>query len=746
MIKTIIMQSCSPYLQEQVDDCRKINFIYGSNGSGKSTISSFLADPSAQRFAHSSVVWDNTGKETICVYNREFREKNFQQEIPGVFTMGSATINEIEALKKDKRDLEDKQKEYGRHEQTYLKQINEVIPNCENRFKEDAWTRILKGNEEIFREAFEGFRRSKDKFVEELKKRIKGVHNHSGNVTEKADLQERAKTLFQTNTEKCTRFTPSFDQLKDQIEKIEGDVIWNTAIVGNEDIDISGLIKELENSSWVDQGRKYMIAESKTCPFCQQETITDAFRRNIELFFDKGYEQQVERMRKLRDEYSSAVASVLESIEKAIEDEKSVNIGKIDVEVLLTKSQVVRAQMKNCVQLITDKISFPEKRITIPSIMNAICEIQKVFAEANDRIDEYNNMIAHRDDEKKRLIDDIWTTLIDEESPMITSYQKEIARLKAGAQGMKQKLEERKKTIKKLEESIVENGTKITGVGSAIVEINRSLKAYGFTGFSICPANGKKNYYCIKRDDGSLVENTLSEGEETFLSFLYFMQWTKGSIDPNHVSDKKIIVLDDPICSLDSNVLYVVSAMIKDLSRQIINNTSDVSQLFVLTHNVFFHKEASFDPRNAMGNNANFWIIRKDNDSSTIINCGQKNPITTSYELLWAELRENKKISKISVQNIMRRIIENYFGILGKGIDESLVSSFETLEEQVIARSLLNWINDGSHSIPDDIYIDSYTDAVPKYMAVFREIFLKSNHISHYNMMMKIDTEMQEAN
>ena len=63
----------------------------------------------------------------------------------------------------------------------------------------------------------------------------------------------------------------------------------------------------------------------------------------------------------------------------------------------------------------------------------------------------------------------------------------------------------------------------------------------------IQPAEGKNNYYCIKRENGSLAADTLSEGEETFLTFLYFMQWTKGSTDPEHISDKKIVVLDDPI-------------------------------------------------------------------------------------------------------------------------------------------------------------------------------------------------------
>lgn len=71
------------------------------------------------------------------------------------------------------------------------------------------------------------------------------------------------------------------------------------------------------------------------------------------------------------------------------------------------------------------------------------------------------------------------------------------------------------------------------------------------------------------------------------------------------------------------------------------------------------------------------------------------------------------------------RIIENYFGMYGNGKDDVLIERFETAEDQMIARSLLFWINDGSHSIPDDLHIDSYTDAVQKY----HEVLKKSSRI-----------------
>jgi len=323
---------------------------------------------------------------------------------------------------------------------------------------------------------------------------------------------------------------------------------------------------------------------------------------------------------------------------------------------------------------------------------------------------------------------------------LIKSYQKDISNIDKALINLKKVKDSKKSEIDLLTAEIEEKNKNVTSVQPTIDEINRSLKAYGFTNFSIQPAEGKENYYCIMRDDGTYATNTLSEGEETFLTFLYFMQRAKGSVVQAHVSEKKIIVLDDPISSLDSTILYVVGAIVKDLAKKIRMRKGDVTQLFVLTHNVFFHKEASFvDGRTKELEDVNYWIVSKNSGISTIKAYGTKNPISTSYELLWKELKDNVNLSLISIQNTMRRIIENYFGMLGSKRDDYLIEQFDNTEDKMIARSLLCWINDGSHSIPDDLFIDSYTDAVPRYKNVFRGIFEKSGHLAHYNMMMGIN-------
>ena len=86
--------------------------------------------------------------------------------------------------------------------------------------------------------------------------------------------------------------------------------------------------------------------------------------------------------------------------------------------------------------------------------------------------------------------------------------------------------------------------------------------------FKIVPATDE-GFYQINREDGTIAETTLSEGEITFITFLYFLQLAKGGVSEETVNEERILVIDDPISSLDSSVLFIVSTLIKDLIKSL---------------------------------------------------------------------------------------------------------------------------------------------------------------------------------
>ena len=110
------------------------------------------------------------------------------------------------------------------------------------------------------------------------------------------------------------------------------------------------------------------------------------------------------------------------------------------------------------------------------------------------------------------------------------------------------------------------------------------------------------------------------------------------------------------------------------------------------------------------------------------------NPIKTAYELLWNEVRDQGR-DNLSIQNTLRRILENYFKILGGVNPDDIYVHFEGKEKQ-ICKSLFSWVNDGSHSAHDSLYISIDDSVVESYMDVFEQIFDKTGHVAHYKMMM----------
>lgn len=109
------------------------------------------------------------------------------------------------------------------------------------------------------------------------------------------------------------------------------------------------------------------------------------------------------------------------------------------------------------------------------------------------------------------------------------------------------------------------------------------------------------------------------------------------------------------------------------------------------------------------------------------------NPISTSYELLWSQVREPDR-SNLAIQNILRRILESYFRILG-GVDPDKICAMFEGEEKLVCKSLFSWVNDGSHSAYDDLYLSIDDSMVETYLEVFKAIFEKSGHLAHYRMM-----------
>ncbi len=721
------------------ENLNSINFIYGANGSGKTTTSSFLKNLAENgiedKFDNSKIEWHNSESLKIEVYNKQFKEEQFRNsQVKGIFTLGKKTNENLEKIESKKESI-NKENEKKRKNEESLQKLTLEKKKKEEDFTNSCWEKLYKKNEENFKETLEGFKR-KEKFKEKILKEFENDKHNKIEIVRLEELKEKIGIVFSENQTELV----SLECNLTDFDSIENHSIWEQKVVGSDDVAIADLIKKLSNEDWVAWGREY-IKENSICPFCQKETITEEFKKQLESYFDTNYQESTETIKKMKEDYTNKTAEVLERLDEIVETEQKNQQTKLNTEIFKRIIETLKSKINGNQQKMHDKSKEMSRSFELESTKNEIKEIRDLIDTANQQIANHSEIIKDTKNQKKNCVEQTWKFLVNEFKSDIQEYNKKYCGLEKGINNLDKEISENQEKIKKLENEIRELEKNMVSIKPIVNEINTLLKGYGFTNFGLACTEDEKSYR-IQREDGQLVGETLSEGEVTFITFLYYYHLTKGSLKENDISKNKVLVIDDPISSLDSNILFIVSVLVKDLIKKTMEEKTNIKQVIILTHNTYFYKEITlleYDLKRYQGKYS-FWIIKKDNNISKIKNY-KENPIKSSYELLWQEVKQAKEnnISCVSLQNVMRRIIEYYFRILG-GFEHNhnLSECFEDIREQQVCNSFISWFNDGSHGISDDLFAQSQDISIETYLKVFENIFKITGHEAHYKMMMGI--------
>jgi wobble nucleotide-excising tRNase len=327
MIESITIKNVATFDNTgiQINGLKKINFIYGANASGKTIISNFLHNSNNEIYINNgcSVKWKNEQQLKNLVYNKDFREKNFEGKIAGVFTLGEATTEQINEIEKKQQQLKLFKDDELQKKKTIENQTAEK-ETLENNFSEDCWIKIYKKHEKIFKEAFIGAL-SKERFKIRL---LQEFSKNTAPLVSYEELTEKAKTIFGEQPVEITLISIiSFDR----IIEIESNPIWQKIIIGKADVDISKLINKLNINDWVNQGRNY-LQESDICPFCQQRTITKDFKNQLESFFDETYLNDLKLLKELKYEYDSLLQNIINELNIIESNQKNFRNTQLDVD------------------------------------------------------------------------------------------------------------------------------------------------------------------------------------------------------------------------------------------------------------------------------------------------------------------------------------------------------------------------------------------------------------------------------
>lgn len=724
MISKINLLDVASYPKKEVTSISplKINYFYGCNGSGKSTIANYLNNINDNNYNSCSLEWYQNNPMEILVYSKEFVKENFStsSEIKGIFTLGKESTDTLKFIEKGQETISNLNKNIL-STNNKIDEYKTSLSNLISEFQDLFWNAKLSYAPD-FGKAMQGFLGRKSDFFN----KCLIEYTDKKETTESRDsILTRYKRVFETDIKEYPLLktldipTISLNEVCDLLDKV---------IAGKDDLPIGELITKLSNSDWVKRGIDYFAESDKRCPFCQR-TMSDDLIEEITSYFDITYQNNCNEIKLFKIKYTNFFNDIILKLKSLSTDDYPI----ADFTNYFTIIKIIEENYMHNIEILDSKINMPSTKISIISLHEHFESLNNEIKSINTEINNNNSVYSNLDIEKKSIVASVWQIIISEISPSINVYLKQKSDLDKAILNLRSTLESNIENRNTLASEIQSREASITSVEHTVVEINKILNAFGFTSFKL-KSTEKKGTYRIERPNGEDAISTLSEGEYRFITFLYFYHLLKGSFNSSGLSSEKVVVIDDPISSLDSNTLFIISTLSKDIINRCLEDEDGLKQVFILTHNTYFYKEVTYKgSRNtASPNKEAYWIIQKAKNISSIRRF-ETNPILTTYESLWRMLDDTNNFSDDSILlNAMRRILEYYFNVLCGYDYEKCISDFDG-EEKLVCKTLLSYINDGSHFISDD-FILCYDD-IEKYLKVFKKIFDNLGHINHYKAM-----------
>jgi wobble nucleotide-excising tRNase len=387
---------------------KKLNFIFGSNGSGKTTISRIVEGSGT--FPDCQIIWASGSPLETRVYNKDFVEKHFDAEssIKGIYTFGE-NVEVAEKIKVLTGEADEIKKTLFNLQKTLLGEEGKVGKRKERealaaQLVEDVWKEKKKFDD--LDAAFTGLNNNKKNFCERY---LSEAATNMAAIKDIAELREHAATVFSGTLTKAT-ILPKPDFSK--IQMLESDPILHKKIIGKADVDIAALIVKLGNSDWVQQGRQYFDQLEDQCPFCQQKTNA-AFEKSLEDYFDQTYIADLAAVGKLLADYTDAIEELL----NALGETDIVDSPYLERDTFKKDAAALRLALEANVEHIEAKKKEPSAPVTIIDTIPMIAIVIAHVDAANKKVTANNDIVDNLAARRKELISQIWKRLLEDTKP-----------------------------------------------------------------------------------------------------------------------------------------------------------------------------------------------------------------------------------------------------------------------------------------------------------------------------------------
>ena len=552
----------------------RFNLLYGWNGSGKTTLSKLFRVlekkinlPSGEATVlvdgtriHSSEFNGSAILPQVMVFNKDFVEENVFTE-----TGDAALIFYI-----GKENVE-KQKELGALRELYIKK--------EKEFKEQD---AIEKKCEVKLEQLE------TKTAKEIKETLLSSAHANYNNYSKKQYKSKASSLFGlddwdkyllTDEQKCVCRQQKDAKLMDSLPSLSMDIssiiemhtkvkdLLQVTVVSNV---ISTFVSNHELAEWAKEGLSFhKKVHSKDCLFCGGPL--DAHRmKKLESHFNAEYEMfisSLDSLIKLLDDYKSRIANFQMYGSDNLYAHLRVKYAQ--------ECDNVRACLPEISKYLDELISALQGKRSSPFIEVSL-ECKEVKWDANF-LQKVNVIIEDHNRETEGFDKLVRSAYLKLEEDMIARTMPDYKKQHDTVIDISSKIESLRKELRDIDLKKTAIAREIESHQLPLDSLNRDLKAY----------LGREDLYFVAKDGGYQLfragypADNLCEGEKSAIAFLYFLT---ALDDRKFEKSRGIVVIDDPVSSLDSNSLFAAFGFMKE-------RVKDVHQLFILTHNFLFLRQ-----------------------------------------------------------------------------------------------------------------------------------------------------------
>lgn len=731
MIKSITIQGyksfhpTTPVTISLETATQKPVFFYGLNGAGKTAIGEVIHGCSMgdAKFQACRVGTTQGGPLRYLVYNHHFVHSVIGEAegMRGIFTIGELDTETQRKIEEHERLLQEVR---GVREaaQRDITRINGQLDTSLHDAKEDVW-KIYRAHDKGTFDAFlTGYGGNKQKFFDDLRK-------HETPDEELEDLDTLTKRLADISGDETSK---GIQQLPlGTFLAIEQDAFWQERVEVSGESRLAPMVEKQGNGDWVSKGRAY--ANDDQCPFCQQG-LPHGFLDELAKLLDGNRQEKIDLLDAHITDYETAIQGLEAAADGTLTEPLSQETD------LKAAWATVHALLKGNLATMRLKQAKPSEPVEITQI--DVRPMRDALSALNTRIGTFNQRIQNKAVEYRAIREFFWKNLCRDRIGVYRAYDARIAPLNEELAAAQQQHRDADTKEAGYFGTLTELRKKQEGVDASVAAINQRLKGLGIDSFSIARKPGEGSLYSLERPaHGESSAQTLSEGEKTLISFLYFIELLKGSKEQGTIVDisQTVVVIDDPVSSLSHNFVYDIASIIcHELIRP--PGGQKVRQVIVLTHNLFFLHELVYQIAGGKlakaGDKCQLMRVVKG-EHSRVVSMDARD-FANDYDALWHVVQDAKEgLVRIQVMpNTMRCILENFFAFTGN------TQRFEDILQQLSAedgafRPLERFLNRGSHRDETNIaHIDWGQFDITYYLAKLEAVFQAAGHPHHYRLKM----------